>query len=72
MAKAEDWAGKSLWDDELEQLARHAAVLLGEAHVIDAADRAIRALAAGRTEPLSFADLRSALKAELKRIVRPH
>ena len=63
-----------LWDDELENLANTAARVLGEDVVLETTRmRMIRRVAAANaTTPIAWAIIREALKAELRRLIRPN
>ena len=60
------------WDDELERLATEASAIHGEETVLNTTDRTLRQLVAHGPAPISIADLKTALKAELRRLVRAH
>ncbi len=60
------------WDDELEQLSKDAVAVLGEDLVSAAIQRALLQTREEKRAPLTFADLKRAMKAELRRLVRPN
>jgi hypothetical protein len=60
------------WDEEIEQLGSQAAAVHGEDTVAMAVDRVIRQVTADSAAPLSPSDVKAAVKAELRRMVRPH
>jgi hypothetical protein len=60
------------WDAELEQLASHAVATFDDEAVSVALDRALMQIRNQRRAPLSFGDLKTVLKAELRRLLRPH
>jgi len=64
------------WDDELEGLSAQATAVLGEEAVFAAIERALMQLRRTRPEDVTlatlFAAFNDALKAELRRLVRPH
>jgi len=60
------------WDDELEQLSAEAVAVLGADLVSAAIPSALRQTREEKRAPLTFADLKTAMKAELRRLVRPN
>jgi hypothetical protein len=66
-------AADILWDAELEELAQRAIAVHGEEAVLEVTDRTIHERVANRaTAALSAADIKTALKAELRRLVKPN
>jgi hypothetical protein len=61
-----------VWDAELEQLVATAASLLGDEAVILALRNLFRHVQRDHPDGVRFSTFTDALKAELRRIVRPH
>jgi hypothetical protein len=61
----------AFWDDELEQLSADAVAVLGEDLVSTAIQHALLQNREEKKAPLTFVDLKTAMKAELRRLVRP-
>jgi hypothetical protein len=60
------------WDDELEQLSSDAVAVLGEDVVSATIQHALLQTRDEKRAPLTFTDLKNAMKVELLRLVRPN
>ena len=67
----EDADRLAIWDEELEDLAARVVAVFGDDEVPAAIERTLVQLRLARPAAVSFADYKMALKAELRRLVRP-